>query len=995
MSFTKGNLQEILEAVGKDVFLSGNPCSITVRGISTDSRSVDRNHVFVAIPGTSLDGRNFIPQAISRGASALVVPREDAPAFSESIPGGHMVIGVDNPREYAGLMAGALFGSPSEKLLLAAVTGTNGKTTVSYLLEGILLRAGLDPGVIGTVSRRHRGREIPSETTTPGPVELQQILAGMLARGAGAAALEVSSHALDQDRIAGCRFAVSIFTNLTRDHLDYHGDMEAYFQAKSRLFTDYDPGTPVINLDDPYGRRLWEMVSGPRISFGFWDGADIRPETWHCTLDGTEAVLSTPRSAITVRSRLPGRHNLQNIMAAVAASVAMGIEPGHIQAGIESVRKIPGRLEPVDSDAPVTALVDYAHTPSALESVLKTLRDLKPERLIVICGCGGDRDRGKRPLMARAAASETDIAVFTSDNPRSEDPRAILEDMLNGLQYFPPAGLQASRAYVKAITSRRKAIFWAVRRLRPGDCLLVAGKGHETYQITGDRKVPFDDRKVIREALTTSMGKDSDPGLDLEMTDVIQATGADLLAGDSEAPVRGISTDSRTVDRDDLFVAISGKNFDGNDFVMQALEKGAAGAVVGPAFSRPVSCPGTILRVEDTIEAMGGLASWYRKQLGMRVVGITGSCGKTTTKDLLFSIIRNRWTCIRTIGNFNNLIGLPLSIFSARPGDRWAVLEMGMNRPGEIARLCEIARPSVGIITTIQPAHLEGMGSLEAVAGEKLELWKAIPDTGIAVVNLDDPLILGGINLLTCRSTGYTLGNTGELPVSIPPDMQVVRCRRWMPGDEGVTMEIEAGGHAVSISLKLTGRTGVQNALAAAAAAFSMGIDLDLVKKGLEEAKPAPGRLRLVHLGHGLSLLDDTYNANPASMDAALETLCTWSRGDKKIAVLGDMLELGERAADYHAALGRQAASAGLSLLVAVGSFSETVTAAAAEAGMPGNACLAFPCTADLLEWLEAAAPGLMESPATILIKGSRGIGLESAARTVTRLTVERRGGKP
>ncbi len=492
-------LQDMLEALRPAVSISPELDDVKIRGISADSRQVKQGYIFVAIPGTKFDGRQFINDAVEKGASALLMPSQDVHRYVKTVPGALPVIGVDDPRLSTGLLASAFYGNPSEKMALIAITGTNGKTTITYFLEGIFSKAGLNPGVIGTINQRHCGMEVPSELTTPDAIKLQEILANMLKQGVKAVALEVSSHAIDQQRISGCCFAASVFTNLGRDHLDYHQDMEQYFQAKVKLFLEYPSDTAIINIDDFYGRRLWEIVKRKKISYGLSPEAEVRPEFQSINIDGITGKLATPKGPVFIKSKLIGLHNLYNILAAVAASITLGIDPDHIQTGIETIMRIPGRLDPVHTPHGVTALVDYAHTPDALESVLKSLIRLGPKPLICVIGCGGDRDRGKRPLMAQAAASLADIVVLTSDNPRTEDPLAILDQMLSGLRGLPPYH-PATKAEVKVILDRKDAILWAAEKARPGACLLVAGKGHETYQIIGNERLAFDDREILKEA---------------------------------------------------------------------------------------------------------------------------------------------------------------------------------------------------------------------------------------------------------------------------------------------------------------------------------------------------------------------------------------------------------------------------------------------------------------------------------------------------------------
>ncbi len=474
-----------------------------------------------------------------------------------------------------------------------------------------------------------------------------------------------------------------------------------------------------------------------------------------------------------------------------------------------------------------------------------------------------------------------------------------------------------------------------------------------------------------------------DQGFRLKASQVATAIGASVLSGDMDTAIHGISTDSRSVRRGNIFWALSGDHFNGHDFVLDAIKKGAIGAVVSSTFdfrpltlsprSRPI-----LLQVQDALKALGDFAAWYKEHLGIKVVGITGSCGKTTTKELIFSILEKKWKVAKTLGNFNNLIGLPLSLLSAKSDDAWAVLEMGTNQPGEIPRLCEIAKPQVGLITTIQPAHLVGLGDIKQVAREKWELWRALPQTGVAVVNLDDPLVTEGAKDMTCQVVGYSLTPNPQLKIAIT-------CLSYTQGEHGTLLDLDIAGSRLSVDLSLIGKANVQNAVAAAATGYAVGLTPARIKQGLEEVKPVPGRLFLKNLGPKWRLIDDSYNANPCSMRAALETLDLWSKGEKKIAILGDMLELGDAACDFHQDLGRLAANTGVDLLVFVGEFADAVSKTAQKAGISQKAIRIFPNTEDLLSWIESAALDCMPSPAIILVKGSRAIGLERAVDALIR----------
>lgn len=463
---------------------------VDVRGLAYDSRQVEPGFLFVAIPGSRVDGREFIGEAVGRGAVAVV---EEASATPTDQPIAR--VRVDDARSALARLANEFYGHPSEKLKLIGVTGTNGKTTTAYLLESILRRASMATGLIGTIEYRVNGTRVSAERTTPESLDLQRLLAEMVDKGIDGAVMEVSSHALDLKRIDGCVFAGRVFMNLSRDHLDYHGDMEAYFQAKARLFTDssFGDGTKLVNGDDDFGRRL-ATLSEDIVTFGAAP-AEYRPVDIDLSPAGTSFTLAGLGGDLEIRSPLLGAFNLTNLTAAAAAALELGIDGADVAAALLGMDRVSGRFEAVVCGQDFQVLIDYAHTPDGLEKVLDTARNLAGgNRVITVFGCGGDRDKGKRPRMGAIAAGLSDIVIVTSDNPRSEAPQAIIDDILEG---FP----QSSVAAPSVVVDRERAILAALSAAATGDVVIIAGKGHEDYQILNDKVIPFDDRLVAEKAL--------------------------------------------------------------------------------------------------------------------------------------------------------------------------------------------------------------------------------------------------------------------------------------------------------------------------------------------------------------------------------------------------------------------------------------------------------------------------------------------------------------
>ncbi len=475
--------------------------AVVVTGVHRDSRRVTPGDLFVALPGEHVDGSEFAHAAARAGACAVLT---SAPIAGLSLP---QLIAADVRRGLA-FASHLVYGEPSAALEVVGITGTNGKTTSSYLLEAILMAMGKSVGLIGTVAVRGPGYTTTSGYTTPEADDLVRYLAQAVDAGASHLVMEVSSHGLELQRTAGTRFAVAGFTNLSQDHLDFHPSMEAYGEAKALLFTEYAPRASVICVDGDFGRALADRAEGSvlRCSVRADSEAPLRVLAWSMTRAGLRATLHTPDGEHTLESPMVGAHNLENLLVALGCAAALGVSYADAIAACRSLVGAPGRLERVPCDEDVAVFVDYAHTPDALERTVQALRALSPARLITVFGCGGDRDRGKRPLMARAASVASDLVVLTSDNPRTEDAESILDDVERGFAGADIARasaedlFSASRAYTRVV-DRREAIALAIRSARPSDTVLIAGKGHEDYQIFGTTKVPFDDRIEAATAL--------------------------------------------------------------------------------------------------------------------------------------------------------------------------------------------------------------------------------------------------------------------------------------------------------------------------------------------------------------------------------------------------------------------------------------------------------------------------------------------------------------
>jgi UDP-N-acetylmuramoyl-L-alanyl-D-glutamate--2,6-diaminopimelate ligase len=480
-------IHDIAEALKAEV---SGPTDLPVLDVTHDSRRIEAGTLFVAITGLRHDGNTFVDAAMAAGAVGIVSEQPCPENFAGAW------LRVADARRALPRAAAVVFGRPSEWLRLVGITGTNGKTTTTYLLDRIIREAEGTSAMLGTVKYTVGDREIKADRTTPEAADVQRILRRAVDAGCYSAVMEASSHAIELGRVDGLRFEVAVFTNLTQDHLDYHGTMEAYFAAKRKLFEGTvgpRPRWAVVNIDDEYGRRLREDFDGPVIGYGIGRSADVRAESYELSLDGIRLVVSTPIGELRLESPLVGRPYVYNTLAAVSAALVLGFSLGEIRRALENCIGAPGRFERVPNSGGFAVVVDYAHTDDALRKVLETAREVTKGRVLTLFGCGGDRDRTKRAPMGEAAGSGSDFVILTSDNPRSEDPAQILADA--------EAGIAGTGCPYEVIADRREAIFRAIDEARPGDIVVIAGKGHEDYQILADRTIHFDDREVAYEAL--------------------------------------------------------------------------------------------------------------------------------------------------------------------------------------------------------------------------------------------------------------------------------------------------------------------------------------------------------------------------------------------------------------------------------------------------------------------------------------------------------------
>lgn len=864
----------------------GNLCS--------DSRAVRAGDTFLAWPGTAHDARHHVASALERGAAQCWVEKNGVEAFD--CANDSRVMCIDNLQTQAGAMAAEFFHHPSRELSVIAVTGTNGKTSTAWWLAQAL--AG---GMVGTLGVGRVDNLRFTGLTTPDPAVLHGFFRQLVDDGVKTCAIEASSIGIEEHRLNGTRIRVAVFTNFTQDHLDYHGDMAAYAAAKRKLF-DWDGlETAVINIDDAFGMQLVQALHATK------DEANLEIITISCRPSATQTArlyadairyenggqggkgglcfdVCEGDERHLLQTAFIGEYNVANLLGVIGAMRALGMPLAEAVNACRDLTPVPGRMERVGEQV----VIDYAHTPDALQHALQALRPVAEQRggrLWCVFGCGGDRDAAKRPLMGAIAAQYADCVVVTSDNPRSESPQTIIDQIVAGIQTLP----HASNVIVQP--DRAAAIDDAVRRAKARDIVLIAGKGHESTQEIAGVKTPFSDK--------------------------IHA----------QIPYARVHTDTRTIQAGDLFVAIKGENYDGNAFLHEAYARGAIATICHPDAVQPAGM--VCFTVPDTRKALCRLALEWRAKFAIPLIAVTGSNGKTTVTQMIASILATAHPeehFLATQGNFNNDIGVALTLLRLRSSHRIAVVEMGMNHAGEIAGLAAMVQPTVALINNAQREHLEFMRTVQAVAEENGSVIHALNADGVLVIPADDD---------------YT-------PLW-----------RDMAGHRKVVTFAMDSVNDAPYKLAIAGRHNIKNALAAAACTRAAGVDETAIRQGLEAFVPVKGRSRALQIGRW-NVIDDTYNANPDSVRAAIDVLADLPA--PRLLVLGDMGEVGNDGAVLHAEVGAYAQEKGIEKMLTLGDLSRHVGCGVHCASMD-----------ELIDKVRQTLPDV----ASVLVKGSRFMRME------------------
>jgi MurE/MurF fusion protein len=933
----------------------GRSFDVEVAGVASDSRKVKAGYVFIAVPGTVADGMSFIPDAIKNGAIAIV----GEGSIPTDIPSDIIYMKVPNARRILALIAAAIHSKQPETTV--AITGTAGKTSVADFVRQIYISLGKQAASVGTIGIITSKGAAYGSLTTPDPVALHETLNRLASSGITHLAMEASSHGLDQSRLDGVRLSAAAFTNLGRDHLDYHATMEEYLAAKMRLFdTLMKTGQPVvINAD---GDRSADAITtafarGLKIFSVGENGLDIKIVNIKRENFAQKLTLKYQNKTHKVILPLVGEFQAGNALVAAGLVIVTGCEAEAVFKALEQIKGVKGRLEHVGDVGNAPVFVDYAHKPEALQHALQAVRPFTKGKLIVVFGCGGDRDAGKRAIMGRIASDHADLVIVTDDNPRTEEPASIRASIL------------AAAPKAIEIGDRLDAIKYAVNQLQAGDCLVIAGKGHEEGQIIGTQILPFSDQDVAMAAIAEA-SKNVKPKAVVKPVKfepslwtaqaIIDATGA-VQADEQRKAINGVSIDTRTLQKGDLYVAIKGESLDGHDYVAKAFENGAAAALVSN--DHMAQFKGRVFGVPDTLRAMEKLGVAARERTDARIIAVTGSVGKTSTKEALLHILSEQGRTHASVLSYNNHWGVPLTLARMPQDTQFGIFEIGMSAAGEITPLSGFVRPHVAMITTVEPVHLAQFANVEAIADAKGEIFDGVETGGIAVLPRDNPHFERLYAHAKASKAGQIISfgeqesaNARLVKVSLQPN--------------GSMVEANINGKMIAYKLGAPGKHMVMNSLGILASVEALGGDLALSGLALASFTPAAGRGARVNLSiknGAFALLDESYNANPASMRAAFDVLGrveTGKRG-RRIAILGDMLELGVDSAPMHAALKEPLEASGIDLVLACGSLSKHLF----DALKPSMRCF----YAENSEGLEAGVLKIIRAGDVVMVKGSNG----------------------
>lgn len=953
---------------------------VSLGRLGVDSRKIGVGDGFIAWPGAATDGRYFVEGLLNHGIAACLVEKDERQWPWENDA---------RVAFYSGLKAGIAsiadlyYGHPSEQLAVVAVTGTNGKTSSSWWVAQALSLLGKPCGVIGTLGVGMLGDLQSSSLTTPDPVRIHQVLANLIGQGSKACAIEASSIGLEEHRFDCIKVKVALLTNVTQDHLDYHKTMQAYWQSKKKLFFWNELACAVVNIDDAYGVQLAQELAqhkGAPQCYTYSAKGNKAADFYACDVKYTETgstfTIVFGEQQVRVNTGLIGEYNIANLLGVAGVLAALGYQLADIVRVFQMLSPVPGRMQlvPCLVDDGLHVIVDYAHTPDALQSVLTALRPVVTAtggKLWCVFGCGGDRDPVKRPLMGKIAQAYADAVVVTSDNPRTQAPLAIIEQIL--------AGMNDQQPHLYVEENRQAAIALALELAKPKDVVLIAGKGHEPYQEINGVRYPFSDMAVAmqirhRKAFQSVATGDQAMLTLQQARALLQSQGVTArLFGDAQTDFCRVHTDTRTLRQGDLFVALRGERFDAHDFLRNAKAAGAV-AVLAERGVDDSGLPG--LEVADAKKALGALAKAWRACWDLPVIAVTGSNGKTTTTQMIAGILRvfKGQAALATVGNLNNDIGVPLMLLRLRAMHKVAVFELGMNHPGEIAYLADMAQPDIALVTNAQREHQEFMHSVEAVAQENGQVIAALPQKGVAVFPLDDAYASLWQGLVHDRKAVKFALHSKEANYSAAAVWDNDAWRVQMTTPDG----------SLACRLHTAGQHNVKNALAAAACTQQAGVPLEIIAQGLNQFEAVKGRSQVEVLKLGekrITLIDDSYNANPDSVCAAIDVLADLPQ--PSLLILGAMGEVGNQGELFHREVGEYARNKGINALWGFGF-------------LMSNAVEAFGHNGNYFETKEQLNQMLAKNVAdfsSIVVKGSRTMKMEQVVDCLHQLAQEQMQG--
>lgn len=908
-----------------------------VHSISADSRSLLKGAIFVAQQGVKNDGAHFISDAIKKGAIAVIFSQKlqesDFIKKLQENAAETLFLPLGNPALFLAKASALLAGTQPETLI--AITGTNGKTSTADFIRQIWRLKHYPSATIGTLGLISDIALPPlPPLTTPDAVSLAQSLAALKQHHIDHVVCEASSHGIVQYRLHGLALKRVGFTNLTRDHLDYHHTMEEYRQAKLKLLRECLPSHHIFSYNSDSDldtvNALKEIIHEKHF-----EARDIGSHAETLRIlnitplpDGQELTLQLYGEPLPpLKLALPGRFQAENALLAASLCWEGKEDAAATLSLLPFLKPVPGRCEYIGSlPNGASIYVDYAHTADALENILKSLLPHTKNKLHVIFGAGGDRDKGKRPLMGKAAATYAHHLILTDDNPRFENPQLIRDAIQAGIEEKFLELPTDKRPLLDIIPNREEAILTSIQHLQPGDLLLIAGKGHESGQIIGDKIYPFDDREKAHMALATfshkkpaSSEKEAVPIKPLwKRETLLQATAGTL---EEEVFVKNISLDTRHIQEGDLFIAIKGDKFDGHDYIAQAFEKGAACVIADTPEKIPPEFKSKILFVKESFSALYQLAQFARQNFQGCCIAVTGSVGKTTTKEMLKTILSAYGKTHASAASHNNHYGVPLTLANLPQDADFCISEVGMNHPGEIAELAALIQPHHALITTIGTAHLGYMGSIEAIATEKASLFSAlspIPKTQYPSYNI--AIAPNSLKKSSLKKSGtiYNLEDIFKKSLAAPtsPDIkpQLFLCDFHHQGKESSfisNLKLNATtssfifhfkGQSHPVALPFPGKHLVENTSLILTLLSALGLPLEPGLKALSSFKLGAGRGAPYRLKNGALLIDESYNASLESITASLETLALFP-AKRHLIALGDMLELGEFSQDTHLAL--------------------------------------------------------------------------------------------